>query len=98
MKSFQVGGDDFPVIQGLNIPFTDVINIKSTSEVMMFGRGSAFHAPPQIRGIVQGLAGRAHETLYSFNYSRGRQLRSLGVTTNKRREVESPERTNHFDN
>ena len=29
---------------GLNIPFTDVINIKSTLEVMMFGRGSAFHA------------------------------------------------------
>ena len=39
------GGDDFPVIQGLNIPFTDVTNIKSTLEVMMFGRGSAFPLP-----------------------------------------------------
>jgi len=58
LKSFQVGGDDFSVIQGLNIPFTDVINIKSTLEVMMFGRGSAFHALPQVRGIVQGLAGK----------------------------------------
>ena len=38
---------------GLNIPFADVINIKSNFEVMMFGRGSAFHALPQIGGIVQ---------------------------------------------
>ena len=43
---------------GLNIPFTDGINIKSTLEVMMFGWGSAFHALPQVRGIVQGLAGK----------------------------------------
>ena len=58
LKSFQVGGDDFSVIQGLNIPFTNVINIKSTFEIMMFGRCSAFHALPQVRGIVQGLAGK----------------------------------------
>ena len=51
-------GDDFSVIQGLNIPFTDVTNIKSSILVVMFGRGSAFHALPQVRGIVQGLAGR----------------------------------------
>ena len=51
-------GDDFSVIQGLNILFSDVTNIKTTSEVMMFGRGSAFHALPQVRGIVQGLAGK----------------------------------------
>ena len=43
---------------GLNIPFTDEKNIKSILEVMMFGRGSAFHALPQVRGIVQGLAGK----------------------------------------
>ena len=29
--------DNFSVIQGLNIPFTDLINIKSTIEIMMFG-------------------------------------------------------------
>ena len=46
------------MIQGLNIPFTDELSIKSTIEGMMFGRGSAFHALPQIRGIVQGLAGK----------------------------------------
>ena len=51
-------GESFSVRQGLNIPFTDVINIKSTLEVMMFGWGSAFHALPQVRGIVQGLAGK----------------------------------------
>ena len=51
-----VWGESFSVRQGLNIPFTDATNIKSTLEVMMFGRGSAFHALPQIRGIVQGLA------------------------------------------
>ena len=33
-------------------------NVKSTLEVMMFGWGSAFHALPQVRGIVQGLAGK----------------------------------------
>ena len=38
--------------KGLNIPFADLINIKSTLEVMLFGRGSAFHALPQIGGIV----------------------------------------------
>ena len=45
MKSFQVEGDDFSVIQGLNIPFTDVIKIESTLEVMMFGWGSASLLP-----------------------------------------------------
>jgi len=30
-------GLKFSVRQGLNIPFTDVLNIKSTLEVMMFG-------------------------------------------------------------
>ena len=30
-------GDDFLVIQGLNITFAYVTNIKSTLEVMMFG-------------------------------------------------------------
>ena len=43
---------------GLNIPFTDGINLKNTLEVMMFGWGSAFHALPQVRGIVEGLAGK----------------------------------------
>ena len=43
---------------GVEHSFTDVLNIKSTIEGMMFGRGSAFHALPQIRGIVQGLAGK----------------------------------------
>ena len=43
---------------GLNIPFTYVMNIKSTSEVMMFGWGSAFHSLPQVSRIVQGLAGK----------------------------------------
>ena len=43
---------------GLNLSFTDGLNIKSTLEVMMFGQGSAFHALPQIRGLVQGLAGK----------------------------------------
>ena len=46
------------MIQGLNIPFTDEKNIKRILEAMMFGRGSAFHALPQVRGIVQGLAGK----------------------------------------
>jgi hypothetical protein len=58
LKSCQVEGDNFSVIQELNITFTDVTNIKSNLEVMMFGRGSAFHALPQIRGIVQVLAGK----------------------------------------
>ena len=40
---------------GLNIPFTSN-KFKCTLEVMMFGWGSAFHALPQVRGIVQGLA------------------------------------------
>ena len=40
---------------GLNIPFNEH---KSPFEVMMFGWGSAFHALPQVRGIVQGLAGK----------------------------------------
>ena len=30
------------MMQGLNIPFTDQTNIKSTLDVMMFGRGSVF--------------------------------------------------------
>ena len=30
------------MIQRMSIPFTDEINIKSTLEVMMFGRGSVF--------------------------------------------------------
>jgi len=38
-------GEKFSVIQGLNIPFTDVTNIKSTLEVMMFGWGSASLLP-----------------------------------------------------
>ena len=38
-------GENFSVIQGLNIPFTDEANIKSTFEVMMFGWGSAFLLP-----------------------------------------------------
>ena len=58
MKSCQVEGDDFSVIKGLNIPFADGTNLKSILEVMMFGRGSAFHALPQVRRIVQGLAGK----------------------------------------
>ena len=70
-------GDDFSVIQGLNIPFTDVTNIKSTLEVMMFGRGSAFHALRKMGEKDQRLVGRTHETLYSFHHSRKRQLRSL---------------------
>ena len=37
-----VWGESYSVRQGLNIPFTDAINIKSTLEVMMFGWGSAF--------------------------------------------------------
>ena len=40
-----VWGESFSVRQGLNIPFTDAINIKSTLEVMMFGWGSAFLLP-----------------------------------------------------
>ena len=44
--------------KGVEHPFTYEKNIKSILEVMMFGRGSAFHALPQIRGIVQGLAGK----------------------------------------
>ena len=31
-------------MQGLKIPFTDITNIKSTLEVMMFGWGSAFQS------------------------------------------------------
>ena len=38
---------------GLNITFAYVINIKSTLEVMMFGRGSAFHALPQTGEVGQ---------------------------------------------
>ena len=53
MKSCQGECDNFSVIQGLNIPFTDVTNIKSTLEVMMFGRGSAFHALPQTGEVGQ---------------------------------------------
>jgi len=37
IEVIHVGGDNFSVIKGLNIPSTDVMNIKSTSEVMMFG-------------------------------------------------------------
>ena len=37
IEVISVRGDDFSVIQGLNIPFTYVMNIKSTFEVMMFG-------------------------------------------------------------
>ena len=33
------------MMQGLNIPFTDQTNIKSTLDVMMFGRGSVFLLP-----------------------------------------------------
>ena len=51
---------------GLNIPFADVINIKSTLEVMMFGRGSAFHALPQIGGIVQRSMKEDYSIIYSF--------------------------------
>ena len=40
-----VWGESFPVRQGLNIPFTDATNIKSTLEVMMFGWGSASLLP-----------------------------------------------------
>ncbi len=40
-----VWGESFSVRQGLNIPFTDAINIRSTLEVMMFGWGSAFLLP-----------------------------------------------------
>ena len=40
-----VWGENVSVIQGLNIPFTYVTNIKSTIEVMMFGWGSAFLLP-----------------------------------------------------
>ena len=38
-------GEEFSVIEGLNISFTDASNIKSTFEVMMFGWGSAFLLP-----------------------------------------------------
>ena len=37
-----VWGESFSVRQGLNIPFTNEINIKRNLEVMMFGWGSAF--------------------------------------------------------
>ena len=36
-----VWSKSFSVRQGLNIPFTDGTNIKSTLELMMFGWGSA---------------------------------------------------------
>jgi len=45
LKSWQGEGEKFSVIQGLNIPFTDATNIKSTLEVMMFGWGSASLLP-----------------------------------------------------
>ncbi|WP_269610706.1 hypothetical protein [Prochlorococcus marinus] len=40
-----VWGESFSVRQGMNIPFTDAINIKSILEVMMFGLGSVFLLP-----------------------------------------------------
>ena len=40
-----VWGESFSVREGLNIPFTYSMNIKSTLEVMMFGWGSAFLLP-----------------------------------------------------
>ena len=40
-----IEGESFSVIQGLNIPFTDVTNIKSTLELMMFGWSRAFLLP-----------------------------------------------------
>ena len=54
------------MIKGLNIPFTYEKNIKSILEVMMFGRGSAFDTLPQVRGIVQGLAGKIKYIIYGF--------------------------------
>ncbi len=38
-------GESFSVRQGLNIPFTDLTNVKNTLDVMMFGCGSAFLLP-----------------------------------------------------
>ena len=40
-----VWGESFSVRQGLNIPFTDATNIKSSIEVMMFGWSSASLLP-----------------------------------------------------
>ena len=40
-----VWGESFPVKQGLNIPITNAVSIKSTLEVMMFGWGSASLLP-----------------------------------------------------
>jgi len=59
LKSWQGEGEKFSVIQGLNIPFTDATNIKSTLEVMMFGRGSAFPLPSyKWDKRTKGLAGK----------------------------------------
>ena len=78
------------MIKGLNIPFTDVINIKSTFEVMLFGRGSAFPLPSyKWDKRTKGLAG-GHETLYSFHYSPKNNCDLWRVITNKRRGVENP--------
>ena len=43
--------------KGLNIPNT-WNKYKKFLQSVMFGRGSAFHSLPQVRGIVQGLAGK----------------------------------------
>ena len=45
IESWQVEIEKVLVKQGLNIPFADATNIKSTLEVMMFGWGSASLLP-----------------------------------------------------
>jgi len=40
-----IWGENFSVWQGLNIPYTNELNIISTLEVMMFGWGSASLLP-----------------------------------------------------